>query len=192
MTSSNGTGLPRPSPADAGELRPQGPRQERVSPRRVRRLSISKRTTTRTKQSTFPRCVIDTTPGGSASSRANASPSWPSTDRPWAEPWPWKSRTTNRHSPSVADDITVRVTTEAIELRPGSEVVHKYLLYNGPVKPSLLGDAGRRTASLRRSIEPLRRQAQAEHADRLPIAGLDRQLLERDLLDRPRSSSART
>ncbi len=36
------------------------------------------------------------------------------------------------------EDITVRVSTEPIELKPGSEVVHKYLLYNGPVKPSLL------------------------------------------------------
>ncbi len=37
------------------------------------------------------------------------------------------------------DDITVRVTTNAVELKPGSKVSHRYLLYNGPVKPSLLG-----------------------------------------------------
>jgi YidC/Oxa1 family membrane protein insertase len=41
--------------------------------------------------------------------------------------------------PLFINDITVRVTTEAIELKPGIEVVHKYLLYNGPVKPMLLG-----------------------------------------------------
>jgi YidC/Oxa1 family membrane protein insertase len=35
------------------------------------------------------------------------------------------------------DDITVRVSTEPIELRD-EEVVHKYLLYNGPVKVSQL------------------------------------------------------
>jgi YidC/Oxa1 family membrane protein insertase len=37
------------------------------------------------------------------------------------------------------DDITVRVVTEAVDLKPGSKVTHRYLLYNGPVKPSLLG-----------------------------------------------------
>jgi YidC/Oxa1 family membrane protein insertase len=37
------------------------------------------------------------------------------------------------------DDITVRVMTEPVELKPGQEVVHRYLLYNGPVKPRLLG-----------------------------------------------------
>jgi YidC/Oxa1 family membrane protein insertase len=39
----------------------------------------------------------------------------------------------------LEDDITVRVTTDAIELKPGSKVSHHYLLYHGPVKPSLLG-----------------------------------------------------
>jgi YidC/Oxa1 family membrane protein insertase len=43
------------------------------------------------------------------------------------------------------DDITVRVTTEQIELRPGVPVVHKYLLYNGPVKPYLLDLPGKDT-----------------------------------------------
>ena len=37
------------------------------------------------------------------------------------------------------DDITVRVSTEELTLAPGASVTHKYLLYNGPVKPSLLG-----------------------------------------------------
>lgn len=41
--------------------------------------------------------------------------------------------------PLWIDDITVRVSTEPIELKPGVEVVHKYLLYNGPVKTMLLG-----------------------------------------------------
>src|SRR5207302_6533527 len=40
----------------------------------------------------------------------------------------------------VPEDIAVRVTTEPISLdEPGAEVVHKYLLYNGPVKVALLG-----------------------------------------------------
>src|SRR5262249_42945089 len=39
--------------------------------------------------------------------------------------------------PLWEDDITVRVSTEPIDLK--NEVVHKYLLYHGPVKPSLLG-----------------------------------------------------
>ena len=36
------------------------------------------------------------------------------------------------------DDITVRVTSEPVELKGTGEVVHKYLLYNGPVKVSQL------------------------------------------------------
>ena len=35
-------------------------------------------------------------------------------------------------------DITVRATSEAVDLKPGGKVTHSYLLYNGPVKPSLL------------------------------------------------------
>ena len=49
--------------------------------------------------------------------------------------------------PLWRDDITVRVTTEPIELKK-TEVVHKYLLYHGPVKPSLLGMPGHK------SVEP--------------------------------------
>ena len=41
--------------------------------------------------------------------------------------------------PLWEDDVTVRVTTDAVELKPGGKVTHRYLLYNGPVKPSLLG-----------------------------------------------------
>ncbi|HEY7328115.1 MAG TPA: membrane protein insertase YidC [Gemmataceae bacterium] len=36
------------------------------------------------------------------------------------------------------DDITVRVSSEPVELRGDVEVVHKYLVYNGPVKVSQL------------------------------------------------------
>ena len=38
------------------------------------------------------------------------------------------------------DDITVRMVSEPIELTPDRPVVHKYLLYNGPVKVRLLGN----------------------------------------------------
>src|SRR5205823_5323606 len=41
--------------------------------------------------------------------------------------------------PLWTDDITVRLSTEPADLKPGDEVVHKYLLYQGPVKVSLLG-----------------------------------------------------
>ncbi len=37
------------------------------------------------------------------------------------------------------DDVTVRVMSKPEDLRPGVEVAHHYLLYNGPVKVSLLG-----------------------------------------------------
>lgn len=36
------------------------------------------------------------------------------------------------------DDITIRLISEPIELKGGDKVVHKYLLYNGPVKVRLL------------------------------------------------------
>jgi YidC/Oxa1 family membrane protein insertase len=36
------------------------------------------------------------------------------------------------------DDITVRVSTEPIDMKPGTRVTHRYLLYHGPIKPSLL------------------------------------------------------
>jgi YidC/Oxa1 family membrane protein insertase len=41
--------------------------------------------------------------------------------------------------PLWEDDVTVRLTTDPFELKPGVEVTHHYMLYNGPVKPSLLG-----------------------------------------------------
>ena len=37
------------------------------------------------------------------------------------------------------DDITVRVHSEPIELKPSGKVVHKFMLYHGPVKTMLLG-----------------------------------------------------
>src|SRR5205085_9840115 len=39
--------------------------------------------------------------------------------------------------PLWVDDPTVRVTTKPLDVSAGAPVVHKYLLYNGPVKPSL-------------------------------------------------------
>src|SRR5262249_53603157 len=36
------------------------------------------------------------------------------------------------------DDITVRVNSQVLELKPGDKVVHNYLLYNGPLKAALL------------------------------------------------------
>jgi YidC/Oxa1 family membrane protein insertase len=45
--------------------------------------------------------------------------------------------------PFWEDDITVRVSTEPINLKDATDeqhaVVHKYLIYNGPMKPMLLG-----------------------------------------------------
>jgi len=42
-------------------------------------------------------------------------------------------------NPLFQDDIAVRLNTKTVELKPGEPVVHKYLLYNGPVKVRLLG-----------------------------------------------------
>lgn len=40
------------------------------------------------------------------------------------------------------DDITIRVNTKPFDLEAGQSVTHRYLLYNGPVKPSLLKHLG--------------------------------------------------
>jgi YidC/Oxa1 family membrane protein insertase len=40
------------------------------------------------------------------------------------------------------DDITVRVNSEPIELKPDQPVTHKFLLYHGPVKVNLLNQLG--------------------------------------------------
>ncbi len=42
--------------------------------------------------------------------------------------------------PLFENDITVRLTSKQFNLIAGKPVTHKYLLYNGPVKSSLLGD----------------------------------------------------
>jgi YidC/Oxa1 family membrane protein insertase len=54
-----------------------------------------------------------------------------------AEEWRDQQEVTNA---LWVDDITVRATTEPVDLKPGAEVVHRYLLYNGPVKVSQLYD----------------------------------------------------
>jgi YidC/Oxa1 family membrane protein insertase len=41
------------------------------------------------------------------------------------------------------DDISVQISTVPVDLKPGDKIVHRYLLYNGPVKVQLLGDAGK-------------------------------------------------
>ncbi len=45
----------------------------------------------------------------------------------------------DQYHPGWEDDINVRVATDVITLDSDEPVVQKYLLYNGPVKPRLLG-----------------------------------------------------
>ncbi len=57
----------------------------------------------------------------------------------WARPTlPWPGYTVNEAHPQF-DDITVRVHTKVLDLKPDAPVEHKYLLYHGPVKVALLG-----------------------------------------------------
>src|SRR5262249_14501163 len=44
------------------------------------------------------------------------------------------------------DDLTVRVNSEPIELKPGQPATHKFLLYHGPVKVNLLDQMGSKSA----------------------------------------------
>jgi YidC/Oxa1 family membrane protein insertase len=57
----------------------------------------------------------------------------------------WARPTLEKASPNpnqqFLDDITARVNAD-VKLEPGAAVVHKYLLYNGPVKVRLLGQLG--------------------------------------------------
>jgi YidC/Oxa1 family membrane protein insertase len=66
--------------------------------------------------------------------------------------------------PQLVDDITVRVNTEVVEFKDNEPVVHRYLLYNGPVKPSLLGFM---PASDRPSDELIDRYAHTLHLNTL-------------------------
>lgn len=50
--------------------------------------------------------------------------------------------------PNFEDDFTVRVMTEPTKLAVGDSLIHKYMLYNGPVKPNLLRGLDRVSDSL--------------------------------------------
>lgn len=56
----------------------------------------------------------------------------------WARPTLATPDSTNANP--AFDDITARMVSVPIELTPGKPVVHKYVLYNGPVKVRLLGN----------------------------------------------------
>ena len=46
------------------------------------------------------------------------------------------------------DDLTVRVNSEPVDLKPGAHVAHQFMLYHGPVKTMLLGQMrGERSVS---------------------------------------------
>src|SRR5262249_5913048 len=68
------------------------------------------------------------------------------------------------------DDVTMRVVTEPTELNPGDVVTHKYLLYHGPVKPSLLrhlrGDAKVDPALIDRYADTLRLNTMTDYPSR--------------------------
>ncbi|GIW79569.1 MAG: hypothetical protein KatS3mg105_1376 [Gemmatales bacterium] len=56
--------------------------------------------------------------------------------RPTVEGIPYYDRVDEK---PFLDDITVRVNSYVLELKPGQPIVHKLLLYNGPAKVLLLG-----------------------------------------------------
>lgn len=62
----------------------------------------------------------------------------------WARPTVEGVRNTAK---PFLDDITTRVITEPVDLKPGDKVVHKYLLYNGPVKVRQLSELGAQSIS---------------------------------------------
>ena len=76
------------------------------------------------------KCAVVYTTGGYRDSLNNGKGGYPE--------YAHKLQTDAETQPLWEDDVTVRVTTEPIELKPGEEATHKYLLYNGPVKVMLL------------------------------------------------------
>jgi YidC/Oxa1 family membrane protein insertase len=90
----------------------------------------------------------------------------------------------SRTQPLWVDDITVRVTTEPIELRK-DEVVHKYLLYNGPVKPSLLGMPGHASvpaAVVERYVDKLKLNTLTDYQSASWIGSFSKTIYWTDLL----------
>ena len=94
--------------------------------------------------------------------------------------------------PLWVDDITVRVTTEQQKLAPGDTITHRYLLYNGPVKPSLLrgqkGDAAVAEPVINRYVNVLHLNTLTDYHS----PGLAGDLRQLHLLDQPGHSSAPT
>ena len=76
------------------------------------------------------KCAVVSTTGGYRDSLNNGKGGYPE--------YAHELQTDAEAQPLWEDDVTVRVTTEPIELKPGEEATHKYLLYNGPVKVMLL------------------------------------------------------
>src|SRR5262249_46736934 len=57
----------------------------------------------------------------------------------WARPTLVRGELHDVKKPRL-DDITVRVVSQPLDVKTGGEIVHKYLLYNGPIKVRLLAD----------------------------------------------------
>ena len=93
----------------------------------------------------------------------------------------------NETAPIFHDDVTVEVSTprddRMIKLRPGRPVVHKYVLYNGPVKVRLLDHqiAGGSARGFGHG-QLLHGRSAPGHADRLSVQ-LDGALVQRHRRD---------
>ena len=85
--------------------------------------------------------------------------------------------------PTWENDITVRVNTDPLELTKDKPIVHRYLLYNGPVKPRLLAQMTGVNAVDAAAPRSLQRRPRFAHADRLPVHRLDGQLRQHHWLD---------
>lgn len=60
----------------------------------------------------------------------------------WARPTlPWTGYQTSENRPQL-DNITIRVNTRPLDLKPEAPVEHRYLLYHGPMKVALLRELG--------------------------------------------------
>jgi YidC/Oxa1 family membrane protein insertase len=83
-------------------------------------------------------------------------------------------------------DITVRAVSATVELKPGEKVVHKYMLYNGPVKVRLLGqftgDKAVDAALVARYADDLYLRTLTDYRSAGPLSALFQKIMWTDLL----------
>jgi YidC/Oxa1 family membrane protein insertase len=83
------------------------------------------------------------------------------------------------------DDITVRVNSDPVVLKPGERVVHKFLLYHGPVKVALLGQLGKNSPDadlIERYVDTLHLRTMTDYRSAGPFGWFAQKIMWTNLL----------